>query len=50
MPRKGTKKVKGHTRKSYLINDSFTGLKIEDPFGKRTQVRTHFRKTSKKRR
>ena len=49
MPRKGTKKVRGHTRKSYLINDPFTGLKIEDPFAERTRVKPHYRSKPKKR-
>ena len=48
--KKGTKKVRGHTRKSYLFKDSFSGFKVEDPFAKRTQVRSHFRAKPKKRR
>ena len=47
MPAKGTKKIRGHTRKKYLINDPL--LKIEDPFAKRTRVKTHFRSKPKKR-
>ncbi len=50
MPRKGTKKVKGYTRKSFLVNDRLFGVKIEDPFTKRTQVRSHYRSKPKKRR
>ena len=49
MPAKGTKKVRGHTRKKYLINDKFTGMKIEDPFAKRTRVKSHYRKKPKRR-
>jgi len=49
MPAKGTKKVRGHTRKKYLINDSFTGIKMEDPFAKRTRVKSHYRKKPSKR-
>jgi hypothetical protein len=45
MPAKGTKKVRGHTRRKYLINDPF--LKIEDPFAKRTRVKSHYRKKPK---
>ena len=48
MPKKGTKKVKGHVRKKYLINDSFTGLKIEDPFAPRTKIKSHYRGPRKK--
>jgi hypothetical protein len=48
MPAKGTKKVRGHTRKKYLINDRFTGMKIEDPFAKRTRVKSHYRKKQKR--
>ena len=48
MPKKGSKKVKSHTRKHYLINDSFTGLKIEDPFKKPTKVKSHYRSKPKK--
>ena len=48
MPRKGTKKVRGHVRKKYLIKDSFTGFKIEDPFAKRTRVKTHYRQKPKR--
>ena len=50
MPAKGTKKVKAHKRKHYLINDPITGLKIEDPFREPTKVRTHYRKKPKKKR
>jgi len=49
MPAKGTKKIRGHTRKKYLINDKFTGMKIEDPLAKRTRVKSHYRKKPTKR-
>jgi len=42
MPAKGTKKVKTHIRRRYLLKDSFTGLKIEDPFAPRTKVKYAF--------
>ena len=47
MPAKGTKKVKGHTRKKYLVNNPY--LKMEDPFSKPTKVKSHYRKTPTKR-
>ena len=47
MPVKVTKKVKGHTRKKYLFNNPF--LKVEDPFAKKTKVKSHYRKKPKSR-
>jgi hypothetical protein len=47
MPPKGTKKVRGHIRRKYMVNDPITGLKIEGPFAKRTRVRDHYRKKPK---
>ena len=48
MPAKGTKKVRGHTRRKYLVNDKFTGIKIKDPLAKSTRVRSHYRKKPKR--
>ena len=48
MPKKGTKKVKAHTRHSNLLK--FGGVKIKDPFSKTTRVKEHYRKKPKKRR
>jgi hypothetical protein len=50
MPRKGTKKVRDHTRRKLIVDDPILGVEIEDPFAKRTRVKTHFRKKPKKRR
>jgi hypothetical protein len=50
MPAKGTKKVKAHKRRKYLVHDKFSGVKIEDPFSKPTKVKEHYRKKPKKRR
>ena len=41
MPRKGTKKVRGHTRRPTLF--TVGGLKFKDPL-KTTHVKTHYRK------
>ena len=48
MPRKGTKKVRGHERKKYLIKDSVTGFKVEDPFSKRTRVKPYYKGTPRR--
>jgi len=45
MPRKGTKKVRGHTRSKTLM-DLGGGYKIKDPFTT-THVKTHYRKKRK---
>jgi hypothetical protein len=45
MPKKGTKKVRGHTRSKTLF-DLGDGYKIKDPLST-TYVRTHFRKKRK---
>jgi len=50
MPAKGTKKVKSHKRRKYLVNDKVLGVKIEDPFSKTTRVKSHYRKKPTKKR
>ena len=49
MPAKGTKKVRAHKRKKYLVNDPVFGVKIENPFSKPTRVKEHYRKKPTKR-
>ena len=47
MPKKGTKKVRGHTRQRNLIK--IGNVAVKDPFSKPTKVGTHFRKKPKRR-
>lgn len=46
MPKKGTKRVKAHTRKKYLAKGKY--VQIEDPFSKPTKVKEYYRGKPKK--
>lgn len=48
MPKKKTVRVKPHIRREYAIKDKFSGLTIENPFGKRTKVKGYKRSRPKK--
>lgn len=45
MPKKGTKKVRGHIRQRTMFK--FGDMEVKDPFST-THVRTHYRKKSKR--